>query len=50
MPGDGIVYASAVSLLDLYRRMALSPVGATRLILDRLDALEVLTNHRDPYV
>ena len=32
--------ASAVSLLDLYRRRELSPVEAIRLILDRLDALQ----------
>ena len=30
---NGVAYASAVSLLDLYRRKALSPVEATRLIL-----------------
>src|SRR4051812_1758193 len=42
--GDDIAYASAVSLLDLYRRKALSPVEATRLILDRLDALQPRIN------
>ena len=36
--------ASAVSLLDLYRRRELSPVEATRLILDRLDALQPKIN------
>jgi aspartyl-tRNA(Asn)/glutamyl-tRNA(Gln) amidotransferase subunit A len=41
MPGENDVgYASAVTLLDLYRRKALSPVEATRLILGRLDALQ----------
>ena len=35
--GQDIAYASAVSLLDLYRKKALSPVGATGLLLDRLD-------------
>jgi aspartyl-tRNA(Asn)/glutamyl-tRNA(Gln) amidotransferase subunit A len=37
-------YASAIGLLDLYRRKALSPVEATRLILDRLDALQPRIN------
>ena len=37
-------YLSAVSLLDLYRRRELSPVEATRLILDRLDALQPRIN------
>src|SRR5690348_9263460 len=37
-------YASAIGLLDLYRRKALSPVEATRLILDRLDALQQRIN------
>jgi len=40
MAGDDIAYAPAVSLLDLYRGKALSPVEATRLILERLDALQ----------
>ena len=31
-----VAYASAVALLELYRRKELSPVEATRLILDRL--------------
>jgi aspartyl-tRNA(Asn)/glutamyl-tRNA(Gln) amidotransferase subunit A len=35
-----VVYASAVSLLDLYRKKALSPVEVTRFLLDRLDALQ----------
>jgi aspartyl-tRNA(Asn)/glutamyl-tRNA(Gln) amidotransferase subunit A len=39
-----IAYASAVSLLDLYRRRELSPVEATRLILDRVDALQPRIN------
>ena len=37
---NDVAYASAVSLLDLYRARALSPVEATRLLLDRLDALQ----------
>src|SRR5438105_10055011 len=41
---NDIAYASAVGLLDLYRRKALSPVDATRLILDRLDALQPRLN------
>ena len=39
-----VAYASAVSLLDLYRKKALSPVEATQLILDRLDALQPRIN------
>jgi len=39
-----VAYASAVSLLHLYRRKVLSPVEATRLILDRLDALQPKIN------
>src|SRR5215470_17964840 len=39
-----IAYASAAALLDLYRRKELSPVEATRLILDRLDALQPQIN------
>src|SRR5580693_7068788 len=42
--GNDVAYASAVSLLDLYRGKALSPVDATRLILDRLDALQPKIN------
>ena len=38
--GQEIAYASATSLLDLYRKKALSPVEATRLLLDRLDRLQ----------
>src|SRR5690348_10926368 len=38
--GNDVAYASAVSLLDFYGRGELSPVEATRLILDRLDALQ----------
>jgi aspartyl-tRNA(Asn)/glutamyl-tRNA(Gln) amidotransferase subunit A len=41
---NDIAYASAVSLLDLYRKKALSPVEATRLVLDRLDALQPRIN------
>ncbi len=45
MSGDqGIAYASAVSLLELYRNRALSPVEVTRLLLDRLDALQPKIN------
>jgi aspartyl-tRNA(Asn)/glutamyl-tRNA(Gln) amidotransferase subunit A len=41
MAGDqDIAYASAISLLDLYRKRALSPVEATRTLLDRLDTLQ----------
>jgi len=39
-----IAYASAATLLDLYRGKALSPVEATRLILDRFDALQPQIN------
>jgi aspartyl-tRNA(Asn)/glutamyl-tRNA(Gln) amidotransferase subunit A len=39
-----IAYTSAVSLLDLYRSRALSPVEATGLLLDRLDALQPKIN------
>jgi aspartyl-tRNA(Asn)/glutamyl-tRNA(Gln) amidotransferase subunit A len=39
-----IAYASAVSLLDLYRKRALSPVEAARLLLDRLDRLQPKIN------
>jgi aspartyl-tRNA(Asn)/glutamyl-tRNA(Gln) amidotransferase subunit A len=41
---NDIAFASAVSLLDRYRSKALSPVEATRLILDRLDALQPRIN------
>ncbi len=45
MSGDqDIPYTSAVSLLDLYRRKVLSPVEVTRLLLDRLDALQPKLN------
>jgi aspartyl-tRNA(Asn)/glutamyl-tRNA(Gln) amidotransferase subunit A len=45
MSGDqDIAYASAVSLLDLYRSKALSPVEVTGLLLDRLDALQPKIN------
>jgi aspartyl-tRNA(Asn)/glutamyl-tRNA(Gln) amidotransferase subunit A len=39
-----IAYASAIELLDLYRKRALSPVEATRTVLDRLDALNPKLN------
>ena len=41
---NDVAYASAVALLDLYRRKVVSPVEATRLILDRLDALQPKIN------
>src|ERR1700741_2212275 len=41
---NDLAYLSAVSLLDLYRRRELSPVAATRLIFDRLDALQPKIN------
>ncbi len=39
-----IAYASAVALLDLYRKRSLSPVEATRALLDRIDALQTQLN------
>jgi aspartyl-tRNA(Asn)/glutamyl-tRNA(Gln) amidotransferase subunit A len=39
-----VAYASAVSLLELYLRRALSPVEVTQLFLDRLDALQPKIN------
>jgi aspartyl-tRNA(Asn)/glutamyl-tRNA(Gln) amidotransferase subunit A len=42
--GQDIAYASAISLLDLYRKKALSPVEAIRLLLDRLDRLQPKLN------
>jgi aspartyl-tRNA(Asn)/glutamyl-tRNA(Gln) amidotransferase subunit A len=39
-----IAYASAVLLLDRYREKVLSPVEATRCLLDRLDALQPKLN------
>jgi aspartyl-tRNA(Asn)/glutamyl-tRNA(Gln) amidotransferase subunit A len=39
-----IAYASAVSLLDLYHKRAASPVEVTRLLLERLDALQPKIN------
>jgi aspartyl-tRNA(Asn)/glutamyl-tRNA(Gln) amidotransferase subunit A len=42
--GHDIAYASAISLLDLYRKKTLSPVEATRLLLDRLDRLQPKLN------
>ena len=45
MAGNGdLHFASAGELLDLYRSRALSPVEATRLILERLDALQPRIN------
>ncbi len=41
---DTIAYASAASLTELYRKGALSPVEATKLLLDRLDALQPKLN------
>src|SRR6266436_4707146 len=41
---NDVAYTSAVALLDLYRTRALSPVEATRLLLDRLDALQSKIN------
>jgi aspartyl-tRNA(Asn)/glutamyl-tRNA(Gln) amidotransferase subunit A len=41
---EDIAYASAVSLLELYRKRTLSPVEVTRLLLDRLDALQPRLN------
>jgi aspartyl-tRNA(Asn)/glutamyl-tRNA(Gln) amidotransferase subunit A len=41
---EDVAYASAVSLLELYRQRALSPVEVTRLLLDRLDALQPRLN------
>jgi aspartyl-tRNA(Asn)/glutamyl-tRNA(Gln) amidotransferase subunit A len=41
---EDVAYASAVSLLELYRRRALSPIEMTRLLLDRLDALQPQLN------
>jgi aspartyl-tRNA(Asn)/glutamyl-tRNA(Gln) amidotransferase subunit A len=42
--GQGIAYASAISLLDLYRKNALSPVEVTQILLDRLDTLQPKIN------
>src|SRR6516165_826329 len=39
-----IAYLSATSLLDLYRKKALSPVEVTRFLLDRLDTLQPKIN------
>src|SRR4051794_34878138 len=39
-----IAHASAIELLDLYRKRALSPVEVTRAVLDRLDALNPKLN------
>jgi aspartyl-tRNA(Asn)/glutamyl-tRNA(Gln) amidotransferase subunit A len=45
MSGDqDIAYTSATSLLDLYRKRALSPVEVTSLLLDRLEALQPKIN------
>jgi aspartyl-tRNA(Asn)/glutamyl-tRNA(Gln) amidotransferase subunit A len=41
---NDVAHTSAVSLLDLYRTRALSPVEATRLILEHLDALQPKIN------
>jgi aspartyl-tRNA(Asn)/glutamyl-tRNA(Gln) amidotransferase subunit A len=42
--GRDIAYASATSLLGLYRKGALSPVEATQFLLDRLDGLQPKIN------
>jgi aspartyl-tRNA(Asn)/glutamyl-tRNA(Gln) amidotransferase subunit A len=39
-----VVYGSAISLLDRYRKRELSPTEVTRLLLDRLDALQPKIN------
>src|SRR5262245_12545726 len=41
---DDVAYTSATELLNLYRKKALSPVEATRLIFDRRDALHPRIN------
>jgi aspartyl-tRNA(Asn)/glutamyl-tRNA(Gln) amidotransferase subunit A len=41
---DDITRLSATELLDLYRRGALSPVEATRAVLERIDAVNARTN------
>ncbi len=41
---DNISYSSAAELIEHYRRSALSPVEATRLLLDRLDSLQPKIN------
>jgi aspartyl-tRNA(Asn)/glutamyl-tRNA(Gln) amidotransferase subunit A len=42
--GQDIAYASATSLLELYRTKALSPVEVTQFLLDRLDRLQPKLN------
>jgi aspartyl-tRNA(Asn)/glutamyl-tRNA(Gln) amidotransferase subunit A len=42
--GQDIAYASATSLLDLYREKVLSPVEVTQFLLDRLDRLQPKLN------
>src|ERR1700756_1488446 len=39
-----VVYGSAISLLDRYRERGVSPADVTRLLLDRLDALQPKIN------
>jgi aspartyl-tRNA(Asn)/glutamyl-tRNA(Gln) amidotransferase subunit A len=41
---EDVAYASAISLLELYRKRALSPVEVTPLLLERLDALQPQLN------
>ena len=41
---EDVAYASAVWLLELYRKRALSPVEVTRSLLERLDALQPRLN------
>src|SRR5690348_203225 len=44
MSAPDLAYTSAVQLVDLYRRRVLSPVEATRAVIDRLDAVEPRIN------
>jgi aspartyl-tRNA(Asn)/glutamyl-tRNA(Gln) amidotransferase subunit A len=41
---DAIAYAAAATLTELYRKRTLSPAEATRLLLERLDALQPKLN------
>ncbi len=41
---DDIAYASASTLLDSYRKKALSPVEVTLALLDRIEALQPKIN------
>jgi aspartyl-tRNA(Asn)/glutamyl-tRNA(Gln) amidotransferase subunit A len=42
--GDDFAWLSSVSLIDIYRRKAASPVEVTRALLDRLDRLQPTIN------